>query len=224
MCCKGFQWKWYQLFLILYLFPASNTWLAGLAPAIPAALSAVSRSFRRSKPLKASADKAGWSASWRETALRVSPSIVSCHVRFLKESNPTSDIIRSTKINWKTTMGLKFFLAFSDFLLYLFLLTLAFFTDINIELFSVIVLVAPSSVKWKGLKDFHDVFFAMCYPCMWRAHLMCVSFLASQAFFAPLIRCLGLGAQLIMGHGMNDRVDVLSIPPVLKMWRKGIYI
>ena len=56
--------------------------------------------------------------------------------------------------------------------------------------------------EMKGfLKDFHDVFFVMYYPCMWRAHLRCVSFLASQAFFAPLIRCLGKGAQRIMGHG-----------------------
>jgi len=44
-------------------------------------------------------------------------------------------------------MGLKLFLASSGFLMYLLLLTLAFFTDINIELFNVIVLVAPSSVK-----------------------------------------------------------------------------
>ena len=55
-------------------------------------------------------------------------------------------------------MGLKFFPASSDFLLYLLLLTLAFFTDINIELFSVIVLVAPSSEIKGLLKDFHDVF------------------------------------------------------------------
>ena len=146
---QRFPMKMISIVFWFHLFPASNAWLAGLAPGVEVALSAASRSFRRSKPLKASADKAGLSASWQEVALRVSPSIVSCHIRFLKEFNPTSGIIRSTKINWKTTMGLKLFLASSGFLMYLLLLTLAFFTDINIELFNVIVLVAPSSVKWK---------------------------------------------------------------------------
>ena len=146
---QRFPMKMISIVFWFHLFPASNAWLAGLAPGVEVASSAASRSFRRSKPLKASADKAGLSASWQEVALRVSPSIVSCHIRFLKEFNPTSGIIRSTKINWKTTMGLKLFLASSGFLMYLLLLTLAFFTDINIELFNVIVLVAPSSVKWK---------------------------------------------------------------------------
>ena len=109
-------------------------------------------------------------------------------------------------------MGLKLFLASFDLKLFFLLLPLAFFPDVNIELFDVIVLVAPSSVKFKGHWKIAMIFCWMYHPVHVPGGAWCACLSWPRRLSLHRWSAAWLGRSGNMGHSVKLFSKNLTIP------------